>query len=120
MSKALKEKRLRRVKRKRRIRGRLRGTAERPRLTVFRSNRHLYAQVVDDVAGVTLASISSLAGSAKGLKPTVEDAGKMGEMLGTDLKAKKIENVVFDRNGFLYHGVVKSFAEGVRKAGLVL
>ncbi len=120
MSKALREKRTRRIKRKRRIRGRVRGTAERPRLTVFRSNRHLYAQIVDDTAGATVASISSLAGDAKGLKPTVEDAAKMGEMLGAELKKKKIETVVFDRNGFLYHGVVKAFAEGVRKAGLVL
>jgi len=118
MSKALIEKSRRRIKRKRRIRGRVSGTAACPRLTVFRSNRHFYAQAIDDVTGTTVAAVSSLDGDSKGLKPVVSDAGKLGESFGKLLKGKKIEAVVFDRNGYLYHGVVKSFADGVRKAGL--
>ena len=118
MSKVLKEKARRRVKRKRRIRGRVTGTADRPRLTVYRSNRHFYAQIVDDISGSTVASISSLQGEGKETKPTVEGAGKLGELFGKELKKKKIKSIVFDRNGYLYHGVVKSFADGVRKSGL--
>lgn len=118
MSKVLVEKARRRVKRKRRIRGRVNGTADRPRLTVYRSNRHLYAQVIDDISGSTIAAISSLQGEGKTLKPTVGDAGKLGEIFGKQIKSMKIKTVVFDRNGYLYHGVVKSFADGVRKSGL--
>ncbi|SIP91703.1 large subunit ribosomal protein L18 [Alkalispirochaeta americana] len=112
------EKNRRRVKRKTRIRGRIKGTAERPRLTVFRSNRNLYAQVIDDVLGQTLASVSTVSGEFKTMAPRKEDAEKLGEALGKDLVAKNISEVVFDRNGYLYHGVVKALADGARKAGV--
>ena len=116
--KRVEEKIRRRNKRKLRIRGRMKGTAEQPRLTVFRSNRHLYAQAIDDVQGVTVASVSSVCGETKGLKPTKADAEKIGEAIGKVLIDKKVATVVFDRNGYLYHGVVKSLADGARKAGL--
>lgn len=117
--KRLIEKNKRRVKRKMRIRGRLAGTPERPRVSVFRSNKHLYAQVIDDANGKTVASISNQKDHAE-LKVTVEDAAKLGEALGSKMMELKIAQAVFDRNGFLYHGVVKAFADGVRKAGITL
>jgi len=116
--KRLETKNRRKKQRKLRIRKKIQGTPERPRLSVFKSNRHLYAQVIDDTQGATIASVSSLAGETKGLKPKVEDATKLGEALGTRLKGEKIETVVFDRNGNIYHGVVKALADGVRKAGV--
>jgi large subunit ribosomal protein L18 len=100
------------------VRKRISGTAERPRITVFKSNRHLYVQVVDDREGRTLLAISSRAGETKGLRPTVADGEKLGEALGKKMKAKKIARAVFDRNGNLYHGVVKAIADGTRKAGI--
>lgn len=108
----------RRIKRKRRIRGRVRGSAERPRISVFRSNKNIYAQAIDDDSGRTLVAISSLSAEFKSLTANVEGAGKIGEELGKRLVAMRISNAVFDRNGYLYHGVVKSIADGVRKAGL--
>lgn len=108
----------RKKQRKLRIRKSIHGTPERPRLSVFKSNRHVYAQVIDDSQGRTVASVSSLAGETKGLKPKVDDAAKLGEALGTKLKGEKITTVVFDRNGNIYHGVVKAIADGVRKAGV--
>lgn len=107
-----------RLKRKRRIRKNIVGTAERPRLSVFRSNKHMYAQAIDDKTGTTLASISNLAGDNKSLKLNVEDASKLGEIFGKKLIAEGINTVVFDRNGYRYHGIVKSFADSVRKAGV--
>ena len=107
-----------------RIRKRMRGTATQPRLSVFRSVSHIYVQVIDDLAGQTLASASSLeaevkarmgdgarAGNSKG-------AGVVGETIAERLKSKGISKVVFDRNGFLYHGRVREVAEAARKAGL--
>ena len=105
----------RRNKIKARIRGRISGTAQRPRLCVFRSNKQIYAQVIDDVAGTTLASASSK-GIAEGNK--TEIAAKVGEAVAKKAIAAGVEAVVFDRNGFLFHGRVKSLADGARKGGL--
>ena len=109
----------RRLKIKAAIRTKVSGTAERPRLTVFRSNSQIYAQVIDDDEGVTLASISTLEKEFADLKATVEGAAKLGEAFGKRLQDKKITTVVFDRNGYLYHGVVKALADGTRKAGII-
>lgn len=108
----------RKKQRKLRIRKKIYGTPERPRLSIFKSNRHVYAQVIDDTKGHTLTSVSSLSGETKGLKPKVDDAAKLGEALGSRLKDQKVESVVFDRNGNIYHGVVKAIADGVRNAGV--
>ena len=108
----------RRKRRKMHIRRRITGTPDRPRISVFKSNRHLYVQVIDDTAGNTLLSASSHGGETKGLKPTVSDGEKLGEVLGKKMKQKKITHAVFDRNGNLYHGVVKAVADGARKAGI--
>jgi large subunit ribosomal protein L18 len=112
------EKDRRRLKRKVHIRKRISGTAERPRMTVFRSNRALSVQIIDDTRGHTLASISTLEKELRGIKVTVEGAGQLGEAMGKRLLEKNITTVVFDRNGYLYHGVVKALAEGARKAGV--
>ena len=110
-----------RERRKLRIRRKISGTPERPRLTIFRSLKHMYAQVVDDVAGTTLAHSSTL---AKDVKPQAEDADKtgaaekVGEAIAKQLIAKGVKKVVFDRNGYMYHGRVKALAEAARKAGL--
>ena len=111
-----------RIRRKRSIRKRITGTAERPRLSVFRSNKHIYAQVIDDVSGKTLASASSqtgvLSGGVEGKKKT-EIAELVGQTIASACKEKQIGTVVFDRNGFIYHGRVKAVAEGAREGGLV-
>jgi large subunit ribosomal protein L18 len=107
-----------REKRKFHIRKRVRGTAERPRLTVFKSNRYMYMQAVDDASGTTLAACSSLEEALKSCARGVEGAAKLGEEMGRRLKEKNITQVVFDRNGYLYHGVVKALADGARKAGI--
>ena len=110
-----------RERRKLRVRGTVSGTPERPRLTIFRSLKHMYAQVVDDVAGTTLAHASTL---AKDVKPFADEAkktdaaGKVGETIAKQLLAKGVKKVVFDRNGYMYHGRVKALAEAARKAGL--
>lgn len=88
-------------------------------MTVTRSNKNLSVQAVDDSKGHTLASISTLEKEFAGLRPTVENAAKLGEAFGARLKDKQITQVVFDRNGYLYHGVVKALADGTRKAGIV-
>ncbi|MBN2651822.1 MAG: 50S ribosomal protein L18 [Spirochaetales bacterium] len=107
-----------RLKRKVRIRKNLAGTAQRPRLSVFKSNKYFYAQVIDDRSGNTLASISNLAKDNKAIASNVEGASKLGELFGQKLVAEGIKTVVFDRNGYRYHGVVKSFADSVRKTGV--
>ena len=104
----------RRIKIKFRIRKNVNGTAERPRLSVFRSNKQIYAQV-NDLTGTTLASASSL-GMEK--MPKQEQAQKVGELVAEKAKAAGVESVVFDRNGYLYHGRVKELADGARKGGL--
>lgn len=103
------------------IRKRLKGTSERPRLSVFRSLKHIYVQAIDDTNEVVLAAVSDLEAGirdeVKGLKKA-ECAHKIGEAIGKKLLEKKVKAVVFDRNGYLYHGRVKQVAEGARKAGL--
>jgi len=106
-----------RARRKRRIRGRISGTAERPRVSVFRSNRAIYAQLVDDNAATTIVSARSGEVDTAGLKKA-EVAKKVGELLAQRAKDKGIESVVFDRSGYLYHGRVKALAEGAREGGL--
>lgn len=106
-----------RDRRKRRIRKKVAGTAERPRLTVFRSSKQIYAQVIDDAAGTTLASATSLgADAAEGAK--TGSAAAVGEALAATCLEKGLKKVVFDRNGYMYHGRVKALADGARKGGL--
>ena len=105
----------RRIKIKFRIRKNVNGTAERPRLSVFRSNKQIYAQVINDLTGKTLASASALGLEAM---PKKEQAAKVGELLAEKAQAAGITQVVFDRNGYLYHGRVKELADGARKGGL--
>ena len=107
----------RRAKRHARVRARVSGTAERPRISVFRSNRGIYAQLIDDVNGVTLASADSRDVEGADLDKTAV-AGKVGELLAERSRAAGVERAVFDRSGYLYHGRVKALAEGARKAGL--
>ncbi len=109
-----------RAKRQARVRGKISGTAERPRLNVFRSASHIYAQVIDDVAGVTLAQASSLSKGFKGAGGNVEAAKKVGEAVAKAAIKKGIKEVVFDRGGYLYHGRIKAVADGAREAGLTL
>jgi len=102
-----------------RVRKKVRGTAARPRLAVFRSNKHIYAQVIDDVNGRTLASASTMEkAGAKGSTGSVEAAKAVGERLGERVKSAGIDSVVFDRGGFKYHGRVAAIADGARSAGL--
>ncbi|MDO4334325.1 MAG: 50S ribosomal protein L18 [Bacteroidales bacterium] len=105
----------RRNKIKARIRGKISGTAQRPRMSVFRSNKAIYVQVIDDLAGATLVAASSK-GIAEGTK--TEIAAKVGEEIAKKAQEKGITEVVFDRNGYLFHGRVKSLADAARKAGL--
>jgi large subunit ribosomal protein L18 len=108
-----------RFKRKRRIRARVEGTTERPRLSVFRSNKHLYVQLVDDAKGHTLVAASSTEEEAKGqLKGTVEGAKALGQVIAKRALAKNISKIVFDRSGYLYHGQVKALADSARESGL--
>jgi len=107
-----------RARRKRRIRGRISGTTERPRVSVFRSNKAIYAQLVDDAAAATLVAARSAEIDTAGLKKA-DVAKKVGELLAQRAKDKGIERVVFDRSGYLYHGRVKALAEGAREGGLV-
>ena len=112
------EKNRKRLRRKVHIRKRLSGTAERPRMTVFKSNRRIAVQIIDDTKGHTLVSGSTLEKDLRDIKATVEGAGKLGEIMGKRLLENNIKTVVFDRNGYLYHGVIKALADGTRKAGI--
>ena len=107
-----------RLKRHKRVRGKISGTPERPRLNVFRSEANIYAQVIDDVNGVTLASASSLDKAIEGYGGNIAAATAVGKLVAERAKAKGIETVVFDRGGYLYHGRVKALAEGAREGGL--
>jgi large subunit ribosomal protein L18 len=120
MLKKMPEKTRRHLARKVHIRKHLRGTPQRPRLTVFKSNKALSAQVIDDINGVTLVSASSLEKDLRTIRKNVEGGAKLGEALGKRLIEKGIKTVVFDRNGYLYHGRVAAIADGARKAGVVL
>ena len=107
-----------RLKRHKRIRGKISGTAERPRLSIFRSNKNIYAQLIDDVAGVTLASASSLDENVSEDATKVEQATAVGKAIAEAAKAKNISTVVFDRSGYLYHGRVQALADAARENGL--
>ena len=107
-----------RLKRHKRVRGKISGTAQGPRLDVYRSAKNIYAQVIDDVAGVTLVSASTIEKDFTEYGGNKEAAKKVGMLVAERCKAKGIENVVFDRGGYLYHGRVKELAEGAREGGL--
>ena len=107
-----------RLKRHVRVRGKISGTPERPRLNVFRSNANIYAQIIDDVNGVTLVSANTLEKEFEGAAGNCEAAKKVGTVLAERAKAKGIEQVVFDRGGYVYHGRVAAPAEGAREGGL--
>jgi large subunit ribosomal protein L18 len=110
-----------RLKRKKRIRKKIEGVDERPRLTVFRSDKHMYAQIINDLTGVTLVSASTLCPEYKDMGPVkgkVGAAGRVGELIAGMAVEKGIAKVVFDRNGFIYHGRIKALAEAARGKGL--
>jgi len=107
-----------RLKRHKRVRAKVSGTPECPRLNVFRSLNHIYAQVIDDVNGVTLVSANSLEKAFEGSGGNIEGAKKVGELVAERAKAKGIETVVFDRGGYVYHGRVAALADGARSGGL--
>ncbi|MDR3020906.1 MAG: 50S ribosomal protein L18 [Treponema sp.] len=112
------EKDRKRLRRKIHIRKRVSGTAERPRMTVTKSNRSISVQVIDDIKGNTLVSASTLEKELRNIKATVEGASQLGEVIGKRLLEKDIKTVVFDRNGYLYHGIVKALADASRKVGI--
>jgi large subunit ribosomal protein L18 len=114
------QKQIARDRRHRRVRKKVRGTAERPRLSVFRSNRQIYAQVIDDVTGQTVASASTAEKTFAGPTATVDAAKQVGKLVGERAKAAGVGTVVFDRGGFRYHGRVAAVADGAREAGLTL
>ena len=107
-----------RMKRHRRVRAKVSGTAERPRLNVFRSEANIYAQIIDDTKGVTLVSASSLDHAIEGYGGNVKAAAAVGKLVAERAVEKGISNVVFDRGGYLYHGRVKALADGAREGGL--
>ncbi|KIL39752.1 50S ribosomal protein L18 [Gordoniibacillus kamchatkensis] len=110
-----------RLKRHLRVRKKIAGTPERPRLNIFRSSKHMYAQIIDDTTGVTLASASTQDKELKGQVESggnVEAAKKVGELIAQRAKAKGLDKVVFDRGGYLYHGRVQALADAAREAGL--
>ena len=107
----------RRLKRRRRVRAKIRGAAERPRISVFRSNRGIFAQLIDDESGRTLASVSWIEPELRGLGP-MEQATRAGALLAERAKAAGVESAVFDRGGYKYHGRVKALADGAREGGL--
>ena len=118
MLRKLLEKDRKRLKRKIHIRKKISGTPERPRMTVTKSNRRISVQVVDDTKGHTLASASTLEKELREVKNTVAGAAQLGELVGKRLLEKNIKTVVFDRNGYLYHGIIKALADATRKAGI--
>ena len=112
------DRKMERERRHLRVRRKISGTAERPRLCVYRSNTNLYVQIIDDVAGNTLVSASTLDKDVKTKYANKEAAKELGALIAKKAKAKKIETVVFDRGGYIYHGVVKELAEAAREGGL--
>ncbi len=115
--KLLKQKNALRIKRKRRIRGKISGTASKPRVTIFKSNRYLYAQAIDDVNGVTLCAVD---GKKLNQKANIESAKEVAKVFAESLKKSGLQEVVFDRNGYQYNGVVVSFADALREHGIKL
>ena len=114
------DKNVARLRRHRRVRGKISGTAARPRLDVFRSAKHIYCQVIDDEQGVTLASASSMDKDFNAYGGNIDAAKKVGENIAKKCLEKGITEVVYDRGGFVYHGRVQALAEGAREAGLKL
>ena len=114
----LAQKKIRRLRRKKHVRKLVTGVSTRPRMTVYKSGRYLYVQVIDDQNARTLASASNLEKDLKKINNTVAGAEQLGQVVAGRLQEKKIDRVVFDRNGYAYHGIVKAIAEGARKAGL--
>ena len=112
------DRKLERTRRHARVRTKVSGTAERPRLCVYRSNSNLYAQIIDDVAGITLVAASTLDKEIKTKKSNIEAAKEVGALIAKKAAAKKIKTVVYDRGGYIYHGVVKALAEAAREGGL--
>ena len=115
------KKQVARIKRQQRVRKKIKGTADRPRLSVFRSAKHIYAQIIDDTEGRTLVACSSTEEAFKSLdapESKCNAANTVGKMIAERAKEKGIEAVVFDRNGFLYHGRIKAVSDGAREAGL--
>ena len=112
------DKNAQRMKRHIRVRGKISGTPERPRLNVYRSNANIYAQIIDDVNGVTLVSANTLEKEFEGTTGNCDAAKKVGTVLAERAKAKGIEEVIFDRGGYVYHGRVAALAEGAREGGL--
>ena len=112
------DRKLERTRRHARVRTKVSGTAERPRLCVFRSNSHLYAQIIDDVAGITLVAASTLDKEIKTKKSNIEAAKEVGALIAKRAAEKNIKTVVYDRGGYIFHGVVKELAEAAREGGL--
>ena len=112
------DRKMERVRRHKRVRTKVSGTAERPRLCVFRSNANVYAQIIDDVAGNTLVSASTLDKEVKTKYANKEAAKEVGKLIAKRAAEKKIKDVVFDRGGYIYHGVIKELAEAAREGGL--
>ena len=112
------DRKLERTRRHARVRTKVSGTAERPRLCVYRSNTNIYAQIIDDVAGNTLVSASTLDKEVKTKNSNVEAAKEVGALIAKRAEAKKIKTVVYDRSGYIYHGVIKELAEAAREGGL--
>lgn len=119
---AAKKRILTRGRKKAQVRKRISGSADRPRVSVFRSAKHIYVQAVDDLSGKTLFSISTLSEAGKkqanGNGGNIAAATEIGKLFGAELKKKGVETVVFDRNGYIYHGRVKHLADGIREAGI--
>nr|WP_267505890.1 50S ribosomal protein L18 [Borreliella garinii] len=116
--KKIKEAEQRKLRRKKRIKDKIgRGVANRPRITIFKSNRYFYAQVIDDSRGHTVVSISTIEKSLN-LSKNIDDIKKLGEVLAKRLKEKNINNLIFDRNGYKYHGLIASFATSLREFGI--
>ena len=116
--KKIKEAEKRNITRKKKIRDRIGlGVADRPRITIFKSNKYFYVQVIDDMVGRTLASVSTIEKDLK-LSKNVDDVKKLGEILANRLKDKNINKLIFDRNGYKYHGLIASFATSLREAGI--
>ena len=112
------DRKLERIRRHKRVRNKVSGTAECPRLCVFRSNKAIYAQIIDDTKGNTLVSASTLDKEVKNKHSNKEAAKEVGALIASRAKEKKITNVVFDRSGYIYHGVIKELAESAREGGL--
>ena len=112
------DRKLERTRRHKRVRTKISGTAERPRLCIYRSNTNIYAQIIDDVAGNTLVSVSTLDKEVKTKHANKEAAKEVGTLIAKKAAGKKIKQVVFDRGGYIHHGVVKELAEAAREAGL--